>query len=219
MIKDLYERHLLPRLTNWVCGAENIERQRRKVVPHAQGHVLEIGIGSGLNLPHYAADRVESVVGVDPTPEMTAHVAEQARQVPFEVSVVNESAERLPFAAERFDSVVVTYTLCTIPDPERALREMHRVLRPGGRLLFVEHGLAPDRDVQRWQHRLNPVWKRLGGGCNLDRDVPRLLRDAGFELGELETMYLPGFRWLNFNYWGAAQLRVPRDGTDRTHRR
>jgi len=182
-------------------------RQRQKLVPLAKGRVLEVGIGSGLNLPFYNADAVAEVWGLEPSPEMTSMAAEAAKQVSVDVEFVAAGAEEIPLDSASFDTVVVTYSLCTIPDGETALREMARVLRPGGRLLFCEHGAAPDASVRRWQDRINPVWKRLGGGCNLNRDIPDLIRRGGFEITGMETMYLPGWRPATFNYWGSAAVR------------
>jgi len=179
-------------------------RQRTKLVPHARGRVLEVGIGSGLNLPFYDADRVTRVWGLDPSEELTARARDAAEDVPFDVELVTAGSEEIPFDAASFDTVVVTYTLCTIPEVVPALREMARVLKPDGRLLFCEHGVAPDADVRRWQERMNPIWRRLGGGCHLNRDVPDLIRRGGFEVTELETMYIPGWRPASFNYWGTA---------------
>lgn len=200
----LYGRYLLPRIIHLACGAEQIARQREKVVPGATGRVLEVGMGSGLNLPYYDATRVTGVVGLEPSPEMARLGAEAVGAAPFEVEVVEGSAEEIPLESGAFDTVVLTYTLCSIPEPVRAVREMARTLAPGGRLLFCEHGLAPDERVRRWQRRVNPLWKRVGGGCNLDRDIPALLREGGFDVQDLETMYIPGWRPASFNYWGAA---------------
>jgi SAM-dependent methyltransferase len=200
-----YEKRVLPRATRWVCGARSIERQRRKVVPRARGEVLEIGFGSGFNLPWYEAESVERLVAVDPAVDYDRHARQAAAEAPFEVELVGGSAEQLAFASGRFDSVVVTYALCTIPRVVDALREARRVLRPDGQLLFIEHGRAPDLRTRRWQDRLNPLWRRLGGGCHLNRDIPRLLEAGGFVIADLETLYLPGFRWLNYNYWGSAR--------------
>jgi len=182
-------------------------RQRRKLVPLAQGDVLEVGIGSGLNLPFYDPANVTKVWGLEPSPEMAAMAERASREVPFDVEMVSAGGEVIPLDSGCFDTVVLTYTLCTIADPEAALREIARVLKPEGRLLFCEHGVAPDAGVRRWQERINPVWRRLSGGCQLNRDVPAVLRRGGFEITRMDTMYLPGWRIASFNYWGAAALR------------
>jgi ubiquinone/menaquinone biosynthesis C-methylase UbiE len=200
----LYARYVLPKVVHLACSSSSNMRQRPKLVPRARGRVLEVGIGSGLNLPFYDPDRVIGVWGLDPSEELTVRARDLADAVPFDVELVTAGSEEIPFDAATFDTVVVTYTLCTIPDVVPALREMARVLRPDGRLLFCEHGVAPDANVRRWQERLNPIWRRLGGGCHLNRDVPHLIRQGGFEVTELETMYIPGWRPAAFNYWGTA---------------
>lgn len=179
-------------------------RQRQKVVPLARGRVLEIGIGSGLNLPFYDENKVARVWGLDPSPEMIRMAGKAAETAPFEVEFVPLPIEEAPLEDGFVDTVVVTYTLCTIPDPGSALRHMARVLKPGGELIFCEHGLAPDAGVRRWQRRMNPIWKRLAGGCHLDRNIPELIKQGGFRIRDLETLYLPGWRPGSFNYWGTA---------------
>lgn len=174
------------------------------MVPRARGNVLELGIGTGLNLEHYDKTRIGRLVGVDPGLEMHPLARKRASQAGLKVDIVGLPAEKLPFEANTFDTVLVTYALCTIPDPHAALLEARRVLKRGGQLLFCEHGLAPEPSVQRWQHRLTPVWKKVAGGCHLDRDVPALLAAAGFDVPDLQTAYLPGPRFLACNYWGAA---------------
>lgn len=203
----LYAKYVLPRVVHLACSTKPNMKQRAKVVPHARGRVLEIGIGSGLNLAFYNPDYVTKVWGLDPSPEMTERAALAARQVPIEVEMVTAGSEEIPLDSASFDTVVITYTLCTIPQFEPALREMARVLKPGGELLFCEHGAAPDDSVLRWQRRLNPIWRRLGGGCHLDRDTPHLLRQGGFEIKEMDAMYIPGWRPASFNYWGRATAR------------
>jgi ubiquinone/menaquinone biosynthesis C-methylase UbiE len=179
-------------------------RQREKVVPSARGRVLEVGIGSGLNLPYYDTTEVERVFGLDPSTEITRMAAAAASQAHFDVEFLTAGAEDIPLDSASVDTVLVTYTLCSIPRVVQALREMARVLRPGGRLLFCEHGSAPDANVRRWQDRIDPLWSRVGGGCHLNRDIPALLGQGGFEIEDLETMYLPGWRPASFNYWGSA---------------
>ena len=201
-----YDRHILPRVLNWSCGAKPVQRQRQKVVPLAAGRVLEIGIGSGLNLPYYDPAKVERVIGLDPAEEMLTYARRKSGQLPFAVEYLALEGERIPLERQSVDTVLVTYTLCTIPDAIAALEGMRRVLKPGGRLIFCEHGKAPDAAVRRWQHRLNPLWNRIGGGCNLDRDIPALIEGAGFRIDSLDTMYLPHTpRFAGFNYWGSAR--------------
>jgi len=200
----LYSRYILPRIVHLACSARPNRRQREKVVPLARGRVLEVGIGSGLNLPYYDPSGVTKIWGLDPSEEMAELARRAARTSPLELEFILSGCEEIPLDNESCDTVLITYTLCTIPDAVEALREMARVLRPGGRLLFCEHGAAPDPGVLRWQRRVNPVWRRLAGGCNLDRDIPDLLHRGGFEVRSLETMYLPGWRPVSFNYWGVA---------------
>lgn len=203
----LYSRYILPKVIHFACGLKPNMRQREKVVPRAHGRVLEVGIGSGLNLPYYDSAKVSKVWGLDPSPEMTQMARRAAASLPFEVEFIGLPGDEIPLEDHSIDTVVVTYTLCTIPDTARALRQISRVLRAGGELVFCEHGAAPDPGVRRWQDRLNPVWKRLGGGCNLNRPIPALIEAGGFRIKDLDTMYLPGWRPASFNYWGAA---VPR---------
>jgi ubiquinone/menaquinone biosynthesis C-methylase UbiE len=204
MSDSWYDRHILPYVIDLACGIKPVRRQRQKIVPHAHGRVLEIGIGTGLNLAHYDKARVSSLTGVDPALQMHRLARKRMADAGLAVELVGVSAEGLPLDDASFDTVVMTYTLCSIADPVPAVREMRRVLKPGGKLLFCEHGRAPEEGVRRWQRRLNPVWGRIGGGCHLDRDIPALLREGGFALPGLQTLYLPGPRPLTFNYWGEA---------------
>jgi ubiquinone/menaquinone biosynthesis C-methylase UbiE len=200
----LYQRFVLPWVIHLACSSKPVMQQRTKVVPAARGRVLEIGIGSGLNLSLYAADRVERVLGVDPSPEMTQMAAKAAARAPFDVELISATSQDIPLDSKSIDTVLTTYTLCTIPDAVGALREMARVLKPSGRLLFCEHGLAPDASVRRWQDRVNPLWRRIGGGCNLNRDIPALLKEGGFGVERVETAYVAGWRPASFTYWGSA---------------
>jgi ubiquinone/menaquinone biosynthesis C-methylase UbiE len=199
-----YARHILPHVVHLACSATPAMRQRQKVVPRARGCVLEVGIGSGLNLPFYDPAKVSKVWGLDPSEEMTGKAATAARAAPFEVEFISLPGHEIPLADASVDTVLTTYTLCTISCPDEALRQMRRVLRPGGELIFCEHGVAPDRIVRLQQDWANPVWKRLGGGCNLNRAIPELIMAAGFRIKRLETMYIPGWRPACYNYWGSA---------------
>lgn len=203
-----YERHLLPRLLDFACGLSVVTAQRRKVVPLAQGRVLEVGVGSGLNLPHYDAARVQRLIGLDPGEALLATARRRAKGCPVPVEFLALEGERIPLDPGSVDTVVVTYTLCTIPGVEQALEGMRRVLAPGGRLLFCEHGLAPDAPVATWQHRLNPLWGRLAGGCSLTRDTGTLLERAGFTVQWIERAYARGAP--RFAGWHNIGIASPR---------
>jgi SAM-dependent methyltransferase len=200
----LYDRYLLPKLVHLACGQGPTMKQRQKVVPLAAGRVLEIGIGSGLNIPFYNSQQVEHLWGLDPSAEMWSIAQKNAEEHHLDVEFIQSSAESIPLEENSADSVLMTFTMCTIPDVDSAMAEIRRVLKPSGKLIFCEHGTAPDENVRRWQNRLNPVWKALSGGCNLNRPIDDLLRSSGFESTDLETMYLPGWKPGTFNYWGTA---------------
>lgn len=202
----LYDRHILPNLVHFACSQKPVMRQREKVVPLACGRVLEVGLGTGLNLPFYDASKVDKVWGLEPSSEMVDRAKEKARSVSFEVELVVSSGEDIPLQSNSVDTIVVTYTLCTIIDVGRAIKEMARVLKPAGRLIFCEHGASPDVRVRRFQDCINPVWKRLGGGCHLNREIPGLIEHGGFRIKDLQAMYIPGWRPASFNYWGTAEL-------------
>lgn len=205
MAENWYDRHVLPYLIDFACGVKPVNRQREKVVPQAHGRVLEIGIGTGLNLAHYDKRKVTKLVGLDPSVQMHALAEKRRRQAGLEVELIGLSAETIPLPDASFDTVVITFTLCTIPDPVSALKEMRRVLVPGGTLLFCEHGAAPDVPVLAWQNRLTPHWKKVAGGCHLNRRIPDLITEAGFSLEESAQQYLPGPKVLMYNYWGVAR--------------
>ncbi len=200
----LYERFVLPKVVNLTCTSKPIRYQRRKVVPLAKGRVLEIGIGSGLNLPYYDPSKVEMIWGLEPSMQMRTMAEKWVRETQLKVEFIGLSDDEIPLESDSVDTVLVTYTLCTIPDVVRALEDMRRVLMPGGELIFSEHGLAPDENVRRWQDRMNPIWKRFGGGCNLNRPIPSLIEQGGFKIKNMETMYIPGWKPASFTYWGTA---------------
>lgn len=203
---SFYERHVLPSLIGLACSCKPVRKQREKVVPRAEGVVLELGFGSGLNLPYYDASKVERLYALEPSQGMLERARKSAAGAAFPVEILPETAEALSLAPASVDTVLVTYSLCTIPDAVHALEGARRALKPGGRLLFCEHGLAPDEGVRRWQRRIEPVWSVIGGGCHLTRDIPRLIAAAGFRIESLDTMYLPRSpKWAGFNYWGSAR--------------
>jgi ubiquinone/menaquinone biosynthesis C-methylase UbiE len=201
-----YDDHILPHLINVAMRNRELLPYRERVLSSARGRVLEIGIGSGLNLPFYGA-RVEEILGLDPAPRLVAMALDAAGRIKTPVTLLTASAEAIPIDDASIDTVVTTWTLCSIPDAVGALREMRRTLKPGGQLLFVEHGLAPEESVRRWQNRLTPVWKRIGGGCHLNRPIRTLIESAGFDVVRLETGYARGPRPMAFFFEGSAAPR------------
>jgi ubiquinone/menaquinone biosynthesis C-methylase UbiE len=202
----LYDRHILPVLLNAAMGTKPIRYQRKKVVPRAEGRVLEVGFGAGHNLHFYDATKVTHLWALEPSKEMRARAAERVAASSIALEFIDLPGEQIPLENESADTVLITYTLCTIPDAMKALSEMRRVLKPNGTMIFCEHGEAPDAAVKRWQDRITPTWKALCGGCHLGRPIPRMIRDGGFAVEGLETMYLPGTpRFAGFNYWGSAR--------------
>ncbi len=204
-----YDNHILPHLIEHACGMRVVARQRAKIIPQAEGRVVEIGFGTGHNLPFYDADKVSAVIGVDPAGVLLARAAKRVEAVDFPVEMAALEGEYLPFENGSADTVVVTFSLCTIPDPMRALHEMRRILRPNGRLLFAEHGAAPDLKVRRWQERLDRwFWPKIAGGCHLSREPDKMIMTAGFSIQSLDHMYMPQTpRTLGYNSWGSAVIR------------
>lgn len=201
---NFYARYVLPTLIHFAMSRDDAARLRGAHVPAARGEVLEVGMGSGLNIPFYTG-AVTKLYGIDPSAELLARAAETAAKAPFPVELLNSSAEHIPLPDESVDTVVVTWSLCSIPNAPAALREMRRVLKPDGSLIFVEHGLSPDPAVEKWQNRLTPFWRPWTGGCHLNRKIDDLVRDAGFTIVELRTEYAPGPRAFTFTYQGVAR--------------
>jgi ubiquinone/menaquinone biosynthesis C-methylase UbiE len=200
---SLYETYVLPHLVHLAMRNQRLLPYRERVIPAAQGRVLEVGIGSGLNLPLYSP-QVNQLIGLEPAPRLLAMARDASRRTALPVTFIEGSAEAIPLDSRSIDTVVTTWTLCTIPAAVQALGEMRRVLRPGGQLLFVEHGLAPDASVRRWQDWLTPAWKRIGGGCHLNRPIQSLIEQGGFTIARLETGYMPGPKPMAFLYQGSA---------------
>ena len=198
-----YRKFILPTLIDRAMKDEAVTARRSELIPQATGSVLEIGIGSGLNLPFYSTG-VTDLRGVDPSAKLLSMAGKKIARAGFAVDLVCESAERLSLESKSVDTVVTTWTLCSIPNPLQALQEMKRVLKPGGHLLFIEHGFSPDPKVHAWQHRINPIWRIIGGGCNLDRRIDELIISAGFQIARLQTTYLPGPRPMTYTYEGVA---------------
>jgi ubiquinone/menaquinone biosynthesis C-methylase UbiE len=201
-----YEQHILPRLIDAVMRQERLTEYRRRVLSEAEGRVLEIGVGSGLNFPFYASTTPQAI-GLDPSPRLLS-MADRARSgARCRVELLEGSAEAIPLEDRSVDTVVTTWTLCSVPNVARALAEIRRVLSPSGRLLFVEHGRSPDASVRQWQDRLTPFWRRVAGGCHLNRPVSELIEDAGFRIERLQTGYMKGPRPMTFMYEGRAGVR------------
>ncbi len=201
---SFYHRHVLPHLLHFAMQQKNLVPFRRRVIGAAEGRVLEIGVGSGLNLPLYQTT-AHTVMALDPSPELLRMARERAIGMSVPIQFLEASAEAIPLDDRSVDTVVTTWTLCTIPDASRALSEMRRVLKPGGVLLFVEHGRAPEPGVMRWQDRLDPLWSRLAGGCHLNRKIDVLISGSGFRIDLLANARLPGPRTHTFLYEGRAR--------------
>jgi SAM-dependent methyltransferase len=198
-----YQEWIVPALIDLSMRNKRLRPYRERVAGAAEGRVLDVGVGSGLNLPFYARNAQE-IFGLDPSPRLLTRAQTNAQHFHNPVHLIEGSAERIPLADRSLDTIVMTWTGCSIPEVCTALEEMRRVLKIGGRLLFVEHGRAPEASVARWQDRLDPFWHRLSGGCHLNRKIDDLLSDAGFRIDRLETVYIPGPRLMTFLYEGAA---------------
>ena len=202
-----YDKYILPTFLNCACGTKPMQYQRKKIVPFAKGDVLEKGIGSGLNLPFYDLDQINKIWGLDPSEELNSMAEKVARDIDIDVDLIIGGAEEIPLPENSIDTILLTYTLCTIPKVKDSIKEIERVLKPSGSMLFCEHGLAPDEKVAKWQQRLNPYWKKIAGGCNLNRDIPKIIQDSSFKITKLETMYLPSTpKFAGFNYWGEVKV-------------
>ena len=202
---SLYEKYVLPKFLNCACGSKPVARQREKVVPLAEGRVLEIGIGSGLNLPFYDKTKVDEIWGLDPSEELSEMARTVATQEGMKVNFISSGAEEIPLPDDHFDSVLITYTMCTIPEVIRANTEIRRVLKEQGEMIFCEHGVAPDDNIRKWQKRINPFWGKIAGGCNINRNIPSLIQESGFDIVEMEEMYLPNTpKIAGYNFWGYA---------------
>jgi len=202
----LYNKYILPRVLNCSCGSKPINHQRNKIVPLAEGIVLDIGIGSGLNIPFYDKSKIKYLYGLDPSKELIEMARSLANLNQIEIEFLECGAENIPLLDNSIDTVLITYTMCTIPDVTLSISEIRRVLKNNGKLLFCEHGLAPDPNIAKWQKRINPIWNKIAGGCNLNRNIPELIASSGFKVSNMEEMYLPNTpKFAGYNYWGVAR--------------
>lgn len=188
---SFYENHILPHIIDRACSMGQVMKLRSQVVPLARGRVLEVGMGSAINLEFYNADCVDMVYGLEPSEGMRRKAMPNLAKSPVKVEWLDLPGEKIPLDDHSVDTVLLTFTLCTIPDWQTALQQMWRVLKPGGELLFLEHGESPHTNIRKWQHRITPGWKKLAGGCHLNRHIADLIRHAGFEILELENLYIP----------------------------
>lgn len=203
---SFYEKYILPRFLNCACASEPITYQRKKVVPLAEGKILEVGIGSGLNLPFYEKSKIEEIWGIDPSEELNIMAKKVAIEEGMNVNFITSSAEDIPFPNDYFDTVLITYTMCTIPSVLKANKEIRRVLKRSGKMIFCEHGVSPDENIKKWQKRLNFIWGKIAGGCNINRNIPKLIKSSGFKIVKMDEMYLPKTpRIAGYNYWGYAK--------------
>ena len=205
MIKTAYENYVLPKMLDCCCSTKPISYQRKKIVPEASGTILEIGIGSGLNIPYYQKSKINKVIGLEPSEQLCKMAKKTADDNNFSIDFLINGAEEIELPSNSIDTILLTYTLCSIPEPYIALKEIMRVMKSDGRILFCEHGIAPDEVVQKWQNRINPLWGKLFGGCNINRDIPNILKNGGFKINSLDKMYLPSTpKIVGYNYWGEA---------------
>ena len=203
--KKFYETNVVPKLLTVLCNTKPNHYQRQKIVPLATGDVVEIGVGPGLNLQYYNTTNVNKVIGIDPSDELNKIAKKNANKVNLDIEFNLSSAESIDLPTSSVDSVVCTFSLCSIPDPQKALNEIYRILKPGGKYFFCEHGISPDFFTKVFQNVTNIFYPKLSGGCHANRDIPKLITDSGLKIDEKDTMYLPGsVKFLGFNYWGVA---------------
>ncbi|MBL4584889.1 MAG: class I SAM-dependent methyltransferase [Pseudomonadales bacterium] len=202
---SFYEEKILPHLINCACSTEQTGKLRARMLADAEGEVLEVGMGPGINLQYYNPSKVTKVWGLEPSEGMRKKAQENLANSPVEVEWLSLPGEQIPLDDNSVDTVVLTFTFCTIPDWETAMKQMHRVLKPGGKLIFCEHGQAPDLEVQKWQNRINPIWKKLFGGCNLNRPVISSIKSSGFNIDWDDCDYIEGSpRFVSYMSLGSA---------------
>lgn len=204
-LKHWYEETILPKVIKCACSQDDIADLRRKIVPLAQGKVFELGVGGGLNQPFYDRERVTGFAAIDPSPALLDDARKAAQEKGWEVDIREGKGEAIPFEDDSFDTAVCTYTMCSVDDQAQVLKEMRRILKPGGKLLFLEHGRAPEPKVVKWQRRIEPVWKRLMGNCHLTREVSSAVKAHGFAVQDEDNLYIEKMpRWAGFMEWGVG---------------
>lgn len=204
---NLYNTYILPPLCNYFCSTKPIQYQRKKIVSKAKGIILEVGIGSGNNIPFYDRSKIKKIIGLDPSNELSKMAKKKSKKYNLDIQYLSGVAEDIQLDENSVDTVLITYTLCSIEDTLGALREIKRVLKPDGKFLFCEHGIAPDKKVYNLQKRINPLWKYIAGGCNLCKNIPELITKENFKILSSESMYLPNTpKFIAYNYWGVAKI-------------
>ena len=207
MIKKTYEKYVLPKILDCCCSTKPINYQRNKIVPKASGTILEVGIGSGLNMPFYQKSEIKKVYGLDPSEELCDMARKTAQNLEIKVDFLINGAEEIKLKSDTIDTVLITYTMCSIPNINEALKEIKRVMKSDAKFIFCEHGIAPDKNIMKWQNRINPLWSKLFGGCNINKDIPEILNANGFKIKSLDQMYLPSTpKIVGYNYWGQATI-------------
>lgn len=203
---NLWEKHAVPRLIKFACSQPAVMKDRSQIVPKAQGHVLELGCGGGINLQFYDRSKVTQLTGLDPSAELLDYTRKEAQKLGLSMDILDGVGEAMPFADDSFDTLLTTFTLCSVQDGKQVLKEMRRVLKPGGKILFLEHGRAPDKGPEKWQRRIEPMWKHIAGGCHLHRPVTDLFTAEGFAVQDNDGHYAPKTpRWLGWMEYGEAR--------------
>ena len=201
---SFYERYILPELIHFICSRKQFQENRQTILKHAKGTVLDIGMGSGTNLPLLSNSNVKHIIGLEPSERLREKALSTAEKNNLCIETIPYGAEDIPLEKHSIDSAILTFTMCTIPDIDTALKEINRVLKPGGQLLFCEHGRAPEKNIQKWQNRLNPTWKKIAGGCNLNRNIPELINQTGLNIKMLDQGYMRGPKAMSFIHKGIA---------------
>ena len=203
--KKIYDKYVLPKILSFTCNTKPINYQRKKIIPSATGFVVELGVGAGANFRFYIPEKILKVIAIDPSSELNILAREEAKKYNIEIQILNQSAENIPFEDNSIDTVVSTYTLCSIPNPDQTMREVYRVLKPNGIFLFSEHGRSPDRFTVFIQDQVEFFYPFISGGCHCNRDIKKVISNSNLEFQSLDTTYLPGTqKFLGFNYWGTA---------------
>lgn len=203
--KKNYEKFVLPKILSFTCNTKPINYQRKKIIPSASGLVVEIGVGAGANFRYYNPEKILKIIAIDPSAELNNLAREEAKKYNYEIQILNQSAETIPLEDNSIDTVVSTYTLCSIPNPDETMREVFRVLKPNGVFLFSEHGRSPDRFTAFIQDQIEFFYPFISGGCHCNRDIKKVISNTNLQFQSLDTTYLPGTqKFLGFNYWGSA---------------